>query len=372
MTTGSDPYFDALHEMFGGGAGSGIERVTTRIAEVQDDPGAYRTLRALRSVAIANTPKLRRTYQRQASEQPPMRAVGLLAGGGNIPQMRQLLRARWGEDFLDAPVTLRRLRGLPPARLIGAPLADWLYRQRDRPEIDRDTWQRRQTWGRLANVYLVDLLLLAARGTQRGKAELVAAIEATIGKIVDGSQLPELRHAMKTSGVLICGSHCGAFQFGRARLVNAFPDMLTMGVASEGEGRVTVQDPVRALYQLTKHLRQPGNIGIIGGDGAYGEAGSNIDLLGQSIPFAPGPAATVHGAKCAAFFFLARWEGERVLLDFVPAPMREPGMKASAWNERWLAAYRDHLATIIRGDPENQRGTSGVWGKIERALEAAS
>lgn len=203
---------------------------------------------------------------------------------------------------------------------------------------------------------------------RRGKDDLAATIRQTITGLVDQTQLAAIRRAADAQGVLICGSHSGAFRLGRAMLARALPDMFGVGAAREKEGRATVRDPVRALYQFTRHLRAPGTLALIGADSGYAGASRPVDLGGVEAPFALGSPAAVHGARCRAVFFLVRWEGERVVLDFTAAPTPDAGVKTAEWHDIWFGAYRDHLLSIVTGDPENQRGASGLWGKLEAAL----
>ncbi|WP_179187109.1 hypothetical protein [Sphingomonas sp. TZW2008] len=372
MTRLGDLHAAALGDLFADAAPkAGVTRVAAWLARAQQSGRGAADQRALRSALCTSTMKGRRGYRRMIDSGQTTTRVAVLDGPAGIADVRRLLGARWGEAYLDPAATLHALHAIEPVRLIDERLADWLFCRSGWAPDDRDAWQRRQTWGLLADIYLRDLSGLANRARQRDRPRLAETIERGLDTLIDRTPLDAVRAASHDRGVLLCGSHAGAFRIGRSTLRAAVPGLFTIGAANEGEGRLTTADPVRALYQFTKHLRQSDAVGLIGADGGYGEAVGEITVHGLPLPIALGPPTIVRGARCPAFFFLARWSADRIRLDFTPAPTVDPAMPAATWNAIWLDAYAQHLSAIVTGAPENLRGTSGIWGKIEDALMRA-
>jgi hypothetical protein len=292
-------------------------------------------------------------------------AAGQVIAPRTAADLLALLRQRWGKDALAARPTLRRLLRLPDMALLAPDLAAWVTRQRAE---GNEVWRVSHQWGLLADVYLADLAAYASM-LAKEKSPDAAKVALADTVLLD----PESRARIAAlpeggRGTLLAGVHAGAFAYGRRVLRNLLPDLLLLGAHredSQSEVRVSANDPVRAMLQMVKHLREPGAVAIIGADGMATNAMETVSICGREVKVALGAPHIVHHARCTNAFFLARWEGDRVALDMRTDTQPEPGESLEAWTRRWLAAYVAFVEDIIRGDARNMRGFSGIWSQLD-------
>jgi hypothetical protein len=347
---------------------TGIERLVHRIAA--HDRGGRTSEdqeRVLRRAARTSTVEMIRASGIALRQKGETQAPAESRRASRLARVETLLRSlalRWGPDFRDPRLTLLRLRSLEPARLIGETVLRWqLSHAQAKTEPERKSWLQAQMWGILADVYLADLRILCRDLLLVGRSQEAEDLLGRQLSLIDQSSLNRVRSLRDpASGLLLSGAHAGAFGVGRATLKSLYDDLLYLGARGhDAPGRrVTTDDPVRALFTLVKHLRRPGSLAIVGADGKYGKAKSEVELLGRTLSVSHGTPHAIYHAKCKNAFFLAAWQDDSIVmkLQFVQLDKAE---SLRAWTERWIEAYRAFLCEIVTGDPRNMRGYSGFW-----------
>lgn len=260
---------------------------------------------------------------------------------------------------------LRRLRLLPDVGLLPPGLADWLTQQRG--ETD-DSWRVAQQWGPFADTYLSDIAYYASVLEKEGESkESEKFVLADMALLQPESRARLAALAKGGKAVLFVGAHAGAFALGRRVMRREFPNMLLLGAhgeASQSGTRVSASDPIRAMLQMVKHLRQPGGTALIGADGPVASATQSVQLLGRSVKVALGAPHIAYHARCTNVFILANWVNDHISLELRTDTQPVPGESLDAWTHRWMAAWVSFLEGIIRGDARNLRGYSGFWSQL--------
>jgi hypothetical protein len=351
------------------GTTTGVERLVRRIA-AHDRNGqeSEDRERLVRRVARTSTVEMIRALgiaPRQNGETPEASAKSRRASRpARVETLLRCLALRWGPDFRDPRLTLLRLRSLEPARLISETVLRWpMSHAQAKTEHERRNWLQAQMWGILADVYLADLRILCRDLSLVGRSQEAEDLQARLLSLIDQPSLNRVRNLRDPAiGLLLSGSHAGAFGVGRATLKSLYDDLLYLGAGGQDAPgrRVTADDPVHALFTLVKHLRQPGSLAIVGADGKYGNAKSEVELLGRTLSVSHGTPHAVYHAKCRNAFFLAAWQDDSIVmkLQFMQVDKAE---SLRDWTSRWVEAYRAFLCDIVPGDPRNMRGYSGFW-----------
>lgn len=349
---------------------SGTERLAMVIAaHFRAGTPHFRRGRAFRAAILRPLYQVaRQSAQRAASGEDEDALAARIPAPRTAADVHVLLHRRWGSDALSARSMLRRLQRLPDLALLPPGLQAWLERQRGERN---ESWRVGQQWGVLADVYLADLGYYASaleKEDEEEEAARLAQVDLALLQPESRAHLATLRQGER--GTLFSGAHAGAFSFGRRVMRTQFPDMLLLGAHGEttqSDTRVSANDPVRAMLQMVKHLREPGAIALIGADGPVANAMQTVTVCGKRINVALGAPHIVYHARCSNVFYLARWAGDRVALDLRTDTQPEPGEGLEAWTARWMAAWVRFLEDIIRGDPRNLRGVAGFWAQLEEA-----
>ncbi len=367
---------DPLDLVFGSASLSGTERLVL-LAAAQYGAGSvsHRRGQAFRTTALRPIFQLARMAQDRASR--PDAPAGSAEPAFELRDAHDaafLLEQRWGAEFRNLRAMFRRLLRLPNAGLMPPKLGAWLAAQR------RDTgpaWLAAHQWGMLADVYLADLAYFAAVLARAGETAEAARLEAAQLALLTPESRARLEALQRLDrGVLLCGVHAGMFGYGRRVMRTLLPNLLLLGAHGEGQqsgARVSANDPVRAMLQMVRHLRQPGATAVIGADGPVANAMASVEVLGRPMRVALGAPHTIHHARCANAFVIAAWNGDAIELALRTDTQPAPGETLADWTERWLAAWADFLRDIVLGDGRNLRGYSGFWSQLgpDEASDAA-
>lgn len=306
------------------------------------------------------------SLQRHAADVSGAEDLPLVLGTGRV-RLTTAIKRRWGTGMFDPAQTLAALRRAAALDLSPPRLARWLLREEDDPV--RLSWHHAQAYGLSAATYLEELLtlrrLLASR---RRQADKVAELDERLIGLVEGDGIARLAALPRDRGLMICGTHAGAFRFGHHLLRRAYPDLVTLGVGDGEDGAPTVADPVRALFTMVKHLRAPGAVALIGADGPRGDSTAPVRIRDLDVPVRLGAPTVIYNARCASVFFVARWTETGVALDLREGPAVDPGIPFARWCERWLESYAAVMNDLVDGNAADIQGGWGMWALIRGAL----
>lgn len=358
---------DPLDLVFGPQSLSGTERlVLLGAAQYGTGSGSYRRGQAFRSTALRPIFQLARLAQDRANRpDAPAGTAEPAFALRDAHDVAYLLEQRWGAEFRHVRAMFRRLVRMPNAGLMPPKLGGWLATQRQEPG---QAWLAAHQWGTLADVYLADLAYFASVLSRAGDMAEAARLEAAQLALLTPESRARLEALQNLDrGTLLCGVHAGMFGFGRRVMRALLPNLLLLGAHGEGVqsgARVSANDPVRAMLQMVRHLRQPGATAVIGADGPVANAMATVDVLGRPMRVALGAPHTIHHARCANAFVIAAWNGDAIDIELRTDTQPAPGEPLAAWTERWLAAWAEFLRDIVLGDGRNLRGYSGFWSQL--------
>ncbi|HEX8232788.1 MAG TPA: hypothetical protein VF559_05530 [Caulobacteraceae bacterium] len=340
------------------GGGSGVARLLRNITEAGpagEGSGAVSLRRLARSATVDAASAL---------------AAGLAGGEAAALDFDELMRRRWGEDFMDVEATLAALRNLPPATLINLDLAKWLIEHRADASITEERWRQAQTYCVLADVYLRDLRTLLRRSARRKADPGNRLLQSMLDLAEPGGVEAVKRAAEAKEGWLTLSVHSGPSRYGKW-LRNKFvmdDDILVLGAGRERHSTqfATVRtDPARAFLLMIRHLRQDGTA-TIAVDGQYGKSSTKLNILDKELNFANGSPHAIYYAKCQNTLFMYRWHNDKVVIDMHDGPVPALAESIDDWTLRWFGWLRKYLEGHVTGDPVNIRGYSGLWSKLSR------
>ncbi len=213
-------------------------------------------------------------------------------------------------------------------------------------------WARRAWWGIAAG----ELVRLALQDCDR-RDEALALIRAP-----DWSPVTQ---AQRDGGVILAAAHLGPPKF----LMNALiahggrPLVLTNTADMPDWWRnlpallcnpLTKADRPRIMVQAALHLRA-GGVLFGAPDGGFSAAHVTISAFRRDWRFATGLPALAQMLGVDALNAFALWDGEEVVLRFVPITLPTSDLAGSAWQQAWIAAHWAAIEPIIRISPENLR-----------------
>lgn len=214
------------------------------------------------------------------------------------------------------------------------------------PKPGDSEWVKRFQWGRKANI-------LVHRWVCFNRDE-----HEQLNSIIDGPDWTEVEREMgRGSGVVLGSAHLGPHAIaGHALIQSGLPCLFV----SNNEvfncflalGNIPFETGDRwTATRLAKFLRTGGAIFQIGDDvrgGTIveyggGEAAVRINNL---------PPTIAYHTKAPIYWYGARWQGRRIVIDLERAPSPNDGEPIEQWNARWFEFYLAKYNSVL-SSPEN-------------------
>ncbi|MGH6802378.1 MAG: hypothetical protein ACREC3_03305 [Methyloceanibacter sp.] len=250
-------------------------------------------------------------------------------------------------DFFDACLRQAQVDDEEPE------LSRWLWPRLNLPVSSKTDWLVRLRWGLRINYLLRDWLL----ANRERLDELDEVVEPP-----DWSLLANAKEQGKP--IVVAGAHLGPASVA-IRYLDRLDHSLVMAIGNPlyslamGSKPFVSAAEMHNIVQLRDILTGLGTV-YLAGDGRRGRSRFPANLFGATVFLREGAAALARLSQAQAFWYAARWVGNRIKLDLIPGPAAMENESREAWNARWFSFYMAQFESYLLAGPENVRSKT-LW-----------
>ena len=237
----------------------------------------------------------------------------------------------------------------------------WAWELADKSAWERAEWLRAAAWGKEARLLV------------RQWREALPAQAHQLDALFEDVDLGALHAAMMHSDTcILAGAHLGPSAAAVSLLQQLNRPLWTLGTPDRARREEPNLIQVGAsntatMRTLLRIVKQGATIGLMADGFSMGETIA-VEFLGRRIELSVLPPRLIRAYRATSLWCCPLWHGRRIVLDVERLPDPLPGEPRGEWTQRWLAAYLDKVARVMRGRPENLGLFSGIWGNVNTTV----
>jgi hypothetical protein len=251
-------------------------------------------------------------------------------------------------------------------------LLDFLYRNRDKKEVDYPSWRRDVQWAQaLCNFFrdfpVAQSLLPGAEGAEKDfLAAFVQRVNAQ--NFVNMDKVRKFFNELDTTnGLLLCTFH-GAFSFILNALYHRFmaEHYSIVQMPAGGSANSAIRHGDRgAAFRAAKALMQKKAVFMAPDGPHFNEAtGADIRIFGSPTRISASAAMLAYETGSDTGWCSLTLSSERLVPVFALGPRRNRGESYECFRDRWLSFYSSQIEAVLASNPRNLSMLSSRWSSL--------